>query len=125
MTRPHQTTILVVDDEPPIVSLLTEILEDEGYLVRFAPDGRAALDEIEAQRPDLVVADVMMPRMDGLSLASHLQQQSPPLPVILMSAAVTPRNQGISFINKPFDIDYLLYLIDSVLKTQSPSDSGG
>lgn len=115
--------ILVVDDEGPIVSLLTEVLEDEGYMVRFAIDGRAALDEIDRQTPDLVVADVMMPRLDGLSLASQLQRRMPPLPVILMSAAVTPRSQGISFIAKPFDIDYLLDMISRILH-QQPNRAG-
>lgn len=107
--------ILVVDDERFIVSLLTEILEEEGYLVRVASDGEAALRLIESVRPDLVVADIMMPRLDGLTLASMLRSSSHPIPVILMSAAVTPRSHGVSFIPKPFDIDVLLGVVGEVL----------
>ncbi len=112
---PTQRTILVVDDERFIVSLLTEILEEEGYLVQVASDGEAALRVIEAVRPDLVVADIMMPRLDGLTLASMLRSSSHPIPVILMSAAVTPRSHGVSFLPKPFDIDDLLGVVDEVL----------
>ena len=114
-TTPPQQMILVVDDERFIVSLLTEILEEEGYLVRVASDGEAALRMIESARPDLVVADIMMPRLDGLTLASMLRSSSHPIPVILMSAAVTPRSHGISFLPKPFDIDDLLGVVSEVL----------
>jgi len=114
-TGTPQQTILVVDDERFIVSLLTEILEEEGYLVRIASDGEAALRIIESIRPDLVVADIMMPRLDGLTLAATLRSWSQPIPVILMSAAVTPRSHGVAFIPKPFDIDDLLDAVDAVL----------
>lgn len=114
-TTSSQQTILVVDDERFIVSLLTEILEEEGYLVRIANDGEAALQEIAAARPDLVVADIMMPRLDGLTLAATIRSWQQPIPVILMSAAVTPRSQGVSFIPKPFDIDDLLIAVGNIL----------
>lgn len=114
-TTTRQQIILVVDDERFIVSLLTEILEDEGYVVRIASDGEAALQEIETTRPDLVVADIMMPRLDGLTLAATLRSWQQPIPVILMSAAVTPRSQGVSFIPKPFDIDDLLVAVEKII----------
>lgn len=116
----EQRTILVVDDERFIVSLLTEILEEEGYTVRVAGDGEAALRQIELRRPDLVVADIMMPRMDGLALAATLRTWSRPIPVILMSAAVTPRSHGVSFISKPFDIDDLLSAVNAALGSGLP-----
>ena len=116
MTSPQTQTILVVDDEQFIVSLLTEILEEEGYRVRVAGDGEAALAEISRARPDLVVADIMMPRLNGLSLAASLRSLPVPIPVVLMSAAVTPRHQGITFLPKPFDIDDLLRVVDGVLR---------
>lgn len=114
-TRTRQPIILVVDDERFIVSLLTEILEEEGYQVQIASDGEAALRVIESVRPDLVVADIMMPRLDGLTLAATLRSWSQPIPVILMSAAVTPRSHGVAFIPKPFDIDDLLGAVGEVL----------
>ena len=115
MTSTQPPTILVVDDERFIVSLLTEILEEEGYHVRIASDGEAALRVIESDEPDLVVADIMMPRLDGLTLAATLRSRSHPIPVILMSAAVTPRSHGVAFIPKPFDIDDLLVAVGRVL----------
>ncbi len=114
-TTTRQQTILVVDDERFIVSLLTEILEEEGYLVRIANDGEAALRMIDLARPDLVVADIMMPRLDGLTLAARIRTSTRPIPVILMSAAVTPRSNGVSFIPKPFDIDDLLVAVGRIL----------
>lgn len=114
-TTTRQQTILVVDDEQFIVSLLTEILEEEGFRVRNAGDGEAALQEIERLRPDLVVADIMMPRLNGLSLAANLRAREDPIPVVLMSAAVTPRHQGITFLPKPFDIDDLLQVVHGAL----------
>ena len=130
-TTTPQQTILVVDDERFIVSLLTEILEEEGYLVRIASDGEAALQEIATVRPDLVVADIMMPRLDGLTLAATLRSWPLPIPVILMSAAVTPRSHGVSFIPKPFDIDDLLIAVGRILgpppgqHTESPTSQIG
>jgi two-component system, OmpR family, response regulator MprA len=117
-------TILVVDDEQFIVSLLTEILEEEGYRVRVAGDGEAALEEIARARPDLVVADIMMPRLNGLSLAANLRARPKPIPVVLMSAAVTPRHQGVTFIPKPFDIDDLLRVVDDLLSDEASAEGG-
>lgn len=112
--------VLVVDDERYIVDLLTDLLEDEGYVVQRAYDGVAALEQIERREPDLVVADVMMPRLDGLSLYNEIRQRNGKLPVILMSAAVTPRSGDALFIPKPFDIDALLDLVDESLNGKVP-----
>lgn len=104
--------VLVVDDERYIVDLLTDLLQDEGYRVLRAADGQAALEILSEQQPDLVVADVMMPRIDGLHLLALIREHHGNLPVILMSAAVTPRSCDVTFLRKPFDIDDLLSLID-------------
>ena len=107
--------VLVVDDERYIVDLLTDLFQDEGYKVQRAYDGIAALDVIDREMPDLVVADVMMPRLDGLSLYNRIRERNESLPVILMSAAVTPRSVDATFIPKPFDIDALLQLVEEKL----------
>ena len=111
--------VLVVDDERYIVDLLTDLFQDEGYRVQRAYDGQAALDVIDRETPDLVVADVMMPRLDGLSLYNEIRQRHGNLPVILMSAAVTPRDLQATFIPKPFDIDALLDLVEEKLGERS------
>lgn len=114
-TRPVSPTVLIVDDEPAIVDLLSQVLEDEGYRVIAAGDGLAAYETVRELRPDLVIADVMMPRMDGFALVDRLSDGDHRVPVILMSAAVESRRQGVPFIAKPFDLGELLELVNSYL----------
>lgn len=113
--RTEPPTVLIVDDEPAIVDLLAQFLEDEGYRVESAGDGQAAYEKAHEVRPDLVIADVMMPKMDGFDLVDRLADGEHPVPVILMSAAVVSRRQGVSFIAKPFDLGELLDLVNSFL----------
>ncbi len=108
--------VLVVDDERPIVDLLQDLLQDQGYVVRRAYDGLTALQQIEHEMPDLVVTDVMMPRLDGLALFNEIRIRAATLPVILMSAAVTPRKIDATFVPKPFDIDTFLDIVDEKLQ---------
>lgn len=115
----HRSVVLVVDDERYIVDLLTDLLQDEGYEVLRASDGQAALDILSHQWPDLVVADVMMPRIDGMRLLTLIREQNRDLPVILMSAAVTPQSDHVTFLRKPFDIEVLLDLIARELASAS------
>ncbi len=115
--------VLVVDDEPYIVELLDELLDDEGYHVQRANDGITALEEIEREPPDLILADVMMPRLDGLKLAAHLRDRGDDTPIILMSAAVTPRDASYAFIAKPFDIEEMLDLVADMLLDRPAAQS--
>lgn len=108
--------VLVVDDERPIVDLLQDLLQDQGYVVRRAYDGMTALQQIDREMPDLVLTDVMMPRLDGLALYNEIRTRAASLPVILMSAAVTPRKIDATFVPKPFDIDTLLDIVDEKLQ---------
>ncbi len=102
--------VLVVDDERAIVDLLAELLAAEGYRVRRAGDGLAALEQVERRAPDLVLTDVAMPRLSGLALTQHVQARG--IPVVLMSAAVAdPRLPGVPYVAKPFDLDELLRFI--------------
>jgi len=117
-TREHSRppTVLIADDEPAIVDLLAQFLEDEGYEVECATDGLMALEMMRKSRPDLVIADVMMPKMDGFELLDELAANSEAVPVILMSAAVVSRREGVPFIAKPFDLGELLDLVTSHLE---------
>ena len=112
---PGVAVVLIVDDERHIVDLLDDLFRDEGYQVRRAYDGLAALAAIDREMPDLVIADVMMPRLDGLALYSRIRERSRDLPVILMSAAVTPRSVDATFVPKPFDIETLLDVVEEKL----------
>jgi two-component system response regulator MprA len=115
--------ILLVDDEPLILDVLGTVLVDEGYRVETAPDGRAALDLVEAGLPDLIISDVMMPRLSGLDLLAQVRPRSPTLPVILLSAMHQwrqPRERADSdhtvFLAKPFDLEELLEIVVRLIK---------
>lgn len=106
-------TVLIADDEPAIVDLLADFLEDQGFQVERALDGASALRMIRRARPNLVIADVMMPRLDGYELVDEIEEDG--VPVILMSAAVVSRRPEIPFIAKPFDLGELLDLVTTHL----------
>ena len=114
-TGRSQPTILIVDDEQPILDLLHDVLTDEGYRVLIARDGRDAVTL--AQLPDvvLILTDLMMPRMDGQMLFSELQDNpaTAHIPVLVMTAAQKPvlTSAFAAVIHKPFSIDDLIELV--------------
>jgi CheY-like chemotaxis protein len=121
--------ILVVDDEQPVVDLLTDMLEDEGHTVVPAFNGRVALELVAHQQPDLVISDVMMPFVDGIQLCRRLREEhdAQRLPIILMSAALPPDLSSCganAFLGKPFDIDRFEGLIAKYVR-EAPSATGG
>ena len=100
-------TILVVDDEPDLVELLQYALEAEGFAVLTAADGVDGLALAEAERPDLVVIDVMMPRMDGIALTAEIRERGAlRLTPILMLTARTDERDEIAGLEAGAD-DYL------------------
>lgn len=118
-------TVLVVDDEPVLRVLVREILQDEGYAVIDAADGRSMLELLQGVHPDLVLMDVMMPGVDGREAYQALRARSdlPDLPVIMMSAAVQPSKLDPSisaFLRKPFDLTELVGLVAQLIG--SPHD---
>ncbi len=113
-TKP--ATVLVVDDEPAIREIVATLLEDEGYRVRHARDGVEALAAIDDDTIDLVVSDVVMPRLDGASLVRKLRRRGHLIPVVLMSAVYADVDlPGVRFVPKPFEIDRLLGTVASAL----------
>ena len=122
----HQSkSVLIVDDDRTIVSFLGEVLEEEGYTVRRAYDGLTALQEAEIAQPDLVLSDIAMPGLDGVTLAGHLRDRG--IPVVLLSAAVAdPRIPDVPFVPKPFNLDDVLEVATRVLGTRiRPSATSG
>ena len=114
-TRPP--SILVVDDDHHLCEALAELLADAGYVVQCAQDGEAAWDEIQSHVPDLVLSDITMPRLDGVSLALRLAETDSPIPIILMSAEPRAGTEvGADFIRKPFEVDVLLARIAQALE---------
>jgi CheY-like chemotaxis protein len=115
-------TVLVVEDEAVIAELLSDLLQDEGYEVMVASNGIEAIHCLTHTIPDLIVTDVMMPIMDGLSFCREIkaQPQYKVIPVIIMSAVAdriqTTGYDIIAIIRKPFDIDALLDQIGQILR---------
>jgi two-component system response regulator VicR len=112
-------TILVADDDDTILGLVAYLLEDEGYRVLRASDGAEALACAQREAPDLVLTDIMMPRMTGVELLARLRA-APALavPVILMSAvtrAPNPLPPRTAFLPKPFELAALLELVSRLL----------
>jgi DNA-binding response OmpR family regulator len=113
----HSRTILVVDDDPRSLGLLTGILSTEGYRVRPADSGELALASIEAKPPALILLDIRMPGVDGFEVCCRLKmrEETRDIPIVFLSAAseVEERVEGlrlgaVDFMSKPFSRDELL-----------------
>ncbi len=119
--NPHN--ILLVDDDQDLLQLLSMRLKAAGYQVKTALSGEQALAQLSAFRPHLVITDLRMDGMDGMTLFRHLQQRNPALPVIILTAhgtipdAVDAAHQGVfRFLTKPFESKTLLEHIEKALK---------
>ncbi len=120
---PTSRSVLVVDDEADIRSLLTDLLKEEGYTVRTADSGAKAMAEIEKSMPDLVMMDVKLPDQDGLALLKQLKREQPDLEVIMMTAfggsstAIKAMEQGAyDYVTKPFELDDLTSALKRVFE---------
>ncbi|MBA1200560.1 response regulator [Pseudomonas capeferrum] len=118
------STILIVDDEYLIADILGFALEDEGYLVEKASNGRKALEALQDKRVELVITDYMMPVLNGEELLKAIREEMklPDLPVILMSGAqaslgrISPQMFAAVF-DKPFDMDEMIAKVRELLTT--------
>jgi DNA-binding response OmpR family regulator len=110
----HPSSVLVVDDDRLLVDTLAVWLEDEGFEVRRAYDGLQGLASANRTSPDLVLADVLMPGLNGLNLASRLRERG--VPVVLLSSVDPPSEMlpDTPFLAKPFDI---ADIYDVIVKT--------
>ena len=115
--------ILIVDDEPDSRDALQTLLGTWGYATEIASEGREALQKAAALRPSVVVTDLMMPDMDGLSLLTALQQEMPRMPVIILTGRATVdtavgamRQGAYDYLTKPVDLDRLRLLIEKALE---------
>src|SRR5262245_57950093 len=123
--------ILVVDDVPENVRLLEAVLAPRGYEVVTANDGIEALDRIEAEQPDLILLDVMMPGLDGYGVCTHLRENDDTavLPVIMVTSSIgQEKTKAIEagaddFIPKPFNHDELLTRVRSLLRIKRYHDT--
>ena len=115
-------TILVVDDDTPIRSLLRQELTDAGYQVKEAANGKAALDAVRMNKPDLIILDVMMPEINGFDVAAVLKNDpaTMDIPIIILSI-VQDKERGFRigvdrYLTKPIDTEKLFHEVDELLE---------
>ena len=115
--------ILIVEDEPNMIAGLRDNFEYEGYEVISAPDGVAGLERALNEAPDLVILDVMMPRMSGLEVCKQLKSKRPSLPIIMLTARGQEVDKVVGlelgaddYVTKPFSIRELLARVKAVLR---------
>ena len=119
---PRKATILAVDDEPHVLRLIKANLESSNYKVLTAGDGEEATRIVESELPDLVLLDIMLPKMDGYAVCSRIREFSS-VPVIMLSArsAQVDLVHGFEvgaddYLTKPFDVTELLMRVQAVLR---------
>jgi two-component system response regulator MprA len=124
--------ILVVDDDRAVRESLRRSLEFNGYQVQLASDGAQALEAIIADRPDAMVLDVMMPRLDGLEVARRLRSTGDDLPILVLTArdTVSDRVSGLDagaddYLPKPFALEELLARLRALLRRAVPEVQNG
>jgi len=117
-----KTTILAADDDPQLLRLITRNLQLEDYDVLAASDGQQALELIESNSPDLVLLDVMMPKMDGFTVCYRVREFSA-VPIIIITARGQDQDKvrGLDlgaddYLTKPFSVDELLARVRAVLR---------
>jgi DNA-binding response OmpR family regulator len=117
--------ILVCDDEPEIVKLVAKLMEARGHRVTIARDGQEALDAVAAERPDLVVLDLNIPKVDGFEVCRRLKagDDTRAVPVVMMTAAfptVEDADRGLTlgadeYVVKPFLREVLVHNVERLL----------
>ena len=118
--------ILIVDDEPPIVDMLAYNLQRANYEVIIARDGQEALDKAMQEQPDLIILDLMLPRLDGLEVCRALRKERD-VPIIMLTArdGEVDRVVGLElgaddYVVKPFSVRELMARVKSVLRRATP-----
>lgn len=122
-----KTRILIVEDEPAMVQGLRDNFEYEGYEVISAEDGAAGLARALSDEPDLVVLDVMMPKLSGLDVCKQLKAKKPAVPIIMLTARGQEIDKVVGlelgaddYVTKPFSIRELMARVKAVLRRVSP-----
>jgi DNA-binding response OmpR family regulator len=125
-----QKTILVVDDDIELSDGLRSVLERQGFRVIQARDGQQAKAQIYNQRPDLVILDMMMPRMGGYPVLEHFRDKPDAPPIIMITANEGSRHKAyaeylgvVDYIRKPFAMERLLEAVEKGLAPKPSENS--
>src|ERR1051325_620268 len=115
--------ILIIEDELPMRTALQDVLVSEGYRVLAAADGEAGLQRALEEKPDLLLLDIMMPKLDGYAVCAELRRLSIPVPILMLTAKgqVEDRVQGLDsgaddYLIKPFCTEELLARVRALLR---------
>ena len=115
--------ILIIEDELPMRTALHDVLAGEGYRVLTAPEGETGLHRALEENPDLILLDIMMPKLDGYAVCAELRRLSNPVPILMLTAKgqVEDRVQGLDvgaddYLVKPFSTDELLARVRAMLR---------
>lgn len=124
--------ILLVEDETLLARIIKDSLESRGYHVTHAADGRQGLEKFATQNPDIIILDVMMPHMDGFSLATEIRRHNTKVPIIFLTARSQVEDVvkgfelgGNDYLRKPFSMEELIVRIKALLQRTPASDSEG
>ena len=121
MSKPK---VLIVDDDAAVLELLREVLKHEDFDLHYARDGKQAVQETLAIKPDLILVDVMMPKLDGVTFCKALRahEETANIPIIIMSGFGSQARLeecmaagGDDFLDKPFDVDDLILRVRTML----------
>jgi DNA-binding response OmpR family regulator len=122
--------ILIVEDDPALCDLLFSCLKAAGYSAETAADGLEALRKARSSAPDLILLDLMLPKLDGFSVCETLREDSVRIPIIMLTGLSSQLNRfaGLGsgaddYITKPFTLDHLLERIKELLKTPAQADT--
>ncbi|HEV8456845.1 MAG TPA: response regulator [Methylomirabilota bacterium] len=125
----RRARILVVDDEPPMVQMLTDFLGEQGFEVASAQSGVQALARLAQQPADVVLLDVRMPELDGIDVLRRIRENYPRIGILMVSgnddvelAKETITLGAVDFVLKPVDFPYLMRAIDKILAAAAAAD---
>src|SRR5712671_4435749 len=127
-----RTSLLIIEDDENISTAIEEYFSRSGYTVYSAPDGIAGIEAAVKNRPDVVVLDLMLPKMDGLAVCKELRQKHPQMPILMLTAKddVVDKVLGLEmgaddYITKPFSLREVEARIKSVLRRARAAATDG
>lgn len=125
--------VLIVDDEPSILKMVGKRLEVEGFEVQVAMDGEEGLAKAQAEPPDLIILDLMLPKLNGYEVCTRLKQdvQYRKIPIMLFTAKAQPKDEQLglecgadTYLRKPFQAKELVDKLRALLAKSAPSAGG-